>query len=52
MATPWLARSQFQLTNMAPITAIRAPGIFLVTNLVPRMTTITEADTATVVQLI
>lgn len=50
--TPWLARSQFQLTKMAPMTAIKAPGTFLVTYLAPRMTTMTEADTATVDQLI
>ena len=52
VATPWLARSQYQLMAMAPITASSAPGILGVMRLVPRMTTRTPAETAKVVRLV
>ncbi len=52
VATPWAARSHFQLMKMAPMTAMSAPGILPVTSLSPRMVPRTPAETATVVQLI
>ena len=42
---------QSQLTPIAPITAISAPGIFGVSALSPTITPSTEADTATVARL-
>ena len=49
--TPSSARSSHHEKKIAPITAISAPGTLVVTNRAPRITTMTAADTATVVQL-
>ena len=48
VATPSLARSQCQLTTMAPTTAISAPGMRGEISFEPIIKPITEADTSTV----
>ena len=49
--TPCATRSQFQLTKIAPITAMSAPGIRLSIRFAPRITMITPSDNATVATL-
>ena len=52
IATPCDSRSNAQLTMIDPMTATSAPGITLVTYLNPRMMTITDTETASVVMLV